>query len=330
MGAGEIGVSLVTSAAKHNQRMKQAEGLVETFPCDLCGQQNEEYLYSRPGVLTGYPFRVVRCRSCGLMYLNPRLGESAIADLYDRQYYEGKGFDRHVSYLDSFSKENDIDKVFQPEETVKIIKQLVPPPAILLDFGCGLGAFMRQAAKQGFSAEGYEVSHFAAAFASANGLKVYNRLEELPHEQYDIVTAMEVLEHCSSPMKALSAIYQCLKPGGVLYYTTANFDGFHRRWRWGIKTPALDGYIVPEGHIHFFSTRVMESYFSKIGYSEVFYFEPRSYEKGGRLYRILSGLGLVESRDAPETPLGRLSYYGARSLATVLGLRRRRLPLARR
>lgn len=244
-------------------------------------------------------------------------------------HYNGKGFDSHVDYIADFDKQSDTDKVFHPEETVKVIKEIVPPPSMLLDFGCGLGDFLRQATKHGYKVEGFEVSLFAAEFARSNGHIVYHSLDQLPHEKYDIVTAVEVLEHCSSPMKALCAIHRCLKPDGTFYYTTANFDGFYRKWQAGIKD-SLDGYIVPEGHIHFFSTQVMKSYFKKIGYSKVFRFESKAYQKAGRLFGLLSRIGVVETGDTPNTFLGRLSYYGARKVATVLGLRKKSLPLAKK
>jgi 2-polyprenyl-3-methyl-5-hydroxy-6-metoxy-1,4-benzoquinol methylase len=305
--------------------MTELDGLLDTFPCDLCGKRDEEFLYTKQGVLTGYPFRVVRCRSCGLVYINPRLGEQVIAELYDKYYYNGKGFDPNVNYIADYDRENDTDKQFRPEETVKAIKRIVLPPAMLLDFGCGLGDLMRQAARHGYRAEGFEVSHFAAEFAKANKFRVYDNLDQLPTSQYDIVTAVEVLEHCSSPMEALSAIYRSLKPGGTLYYTTRNFDGFYKKWRVGVKD-SLDGYIVPEGHIHFFSTKVIRSYFKKIGYSKTFYFEPRT--RGGRFFRLLLRLGLIETADSPITSLERLWYFRVRKAPTMLGLGNRLLPLA--
>lgn len=309
--------------------MTQLDALLETFPCDLCGQRDEQFLYTKRGVLTGHPFRVVRCRSCGLIYLNPRLGDAALAQLYDRNYYHGEGFDPHVDYMADFDKERDAEKVFRPEETVVNIRELVPPPSTLLDFGCGLGDLVRQAAKHGYRAEGYEVSQFAAEFARAKGLRVYTNLDELPRCQYDVVTAVEVLEHCASPRSALNVIHQCLKPGGLLYYTTGNFDGFYAKWWLGIKD-SLDGYILPEGHIHFFTTRVLLAYFRALGYSETFAFTPNAYQKDGRWFRFLSRIGLTESADFPSTFWGRLSYHGAREVATVLGLRRKPLPLARK
>ncbi len=303
---------------------------LEKFPCDLCGKSDEEYLSTKNGTLTGSPFRVVRCRNCGLIYLNPRFNDDEISRLYDKNYYDGKGFDSNANYFDDFDKECDIDKGFRPEETVRIIKEIAPPPSLLLDFGCGIGDLMRQASKYGYKAEGYEVSHFAADFAISNGFKVYSNLDKLPKEKYDIVTAIEVLEHCSSPMKVLQAIHHSLKPGGYFYYSTANFDGFHKKWRLGLMDNALDGYILPEGHIHFFSSSVMKSYFKKIGFSRSFNFEPKTYRRG-RLYNFLLNYRLINRpTDYPVTFLQKLAYYGGIKVANLLGVRLRLLPLARK
>jgi SAM-dependent methyltransferase len=307
----------------------QIEESLQAFPCDLCGQRDEEFLYAKPGALTNYPFRVVRCRSCGLIYLNPRLREAAIAKLYDQSYYDGKGFDPHVQYIADCVKNRDIDKTFRPEETARILTEVVPPPATLLDFGCGLGDLMRQAIGLGYRVEGFEVSRFAREFAWGKGLTVYEDPSQLASDRYDVVTAIEVLEHCSSPTAELTTIHRCLKPGGTLYYTTGNFDGFYEHWRSG-SLPALDSYIVPEGHIHFFSTAVMRSYFAKIGFSQVLPFEPKAYARDGRLFDLLSRIGLIEKGNVPRHLVGKLSYYGARKVATLLGLRTKPLPLARK
>ena len=105
--------------------------------------------------------------------------------------------------------------------------------------------------------------------------------------------------------------------------------GFYRKWRLGIKD-SIEGYIAPEGHIHFYSTPVMKKYFGKLGFSETFDFEPKAYEATGRLFQFLSKIHLIEAGPAPRTFLGRASYYGGQKLAGVLGLRKRRLPLAKK
>jgi 2-polyprenyl-3-methyl-5-hydroxy-6-metoxy-1,4-benzoquinol methylase len=303
---------------------------LEDVPCDLCGHKDEELLYTKPGVLTSYPFQVMRCRSCGLIYLNPRLSQKAIVELYDRDYYGGKGFDQHVNYLRDLSRDDITSKVSRPEEAVEILDELRPPPAFHLDFGCGVGDLLGQATKCGYDSEGYEVSRFAREFVQGRGFTVYGHVDEIPANRYDIVTAIEVLEHCSSPLESLRVIYRVLRPGGILYYTTCNFDGFYERFRRGKVDRVRDEYIKPEGHIHFFSTAVMELYFRKIGFRKIFRFEPRHYVREGRLFSLLSRAGFVGKNPYPDTFLLKVAYYGSRSLAVALGIRKPSLPLAQK
>ena len=49
----------------------------------------------------------------------------------------------------------------------------------------------------------------------------------------------------------------------------------------------IEGYIAPEGHIHFYSTPVMKKYFGKLGFSGNLDFEPKAYEATGRLFQLL-------------------------------------------
>ena len=58
--------------------LPQIEELLENIACDLCGDTNEEFLYTKPGTISGYPFRLVRCCSCGLLYLNPMMSQKLI------------------------------------------------------------------------------------------------------------------------------------------------------------------------------------------------------------------------------------------------------------
>lgn len=331
----------MTTAHRSNNRKipldkEQSGGLcdfnckLQEFPCDLCTVRNEEFLYTKRGVLTNYPFRVVRCRSCGLIYLNPRLSEADISELYDHDYYRGKGFDAHVNYLNDLSHEDDHIKVARAGETIKILGELIPPPAVHLDYGCGVGDLLRQARRRGYRSEGFEVSEFGQKVVKQGGFAVYSQLEEIPNDRYDLVSAIEVLEHCSSPLAALKTIYRVLRPGGTFYYTTCNFDGFYEQFCEGKIDKVRDEYVKPEGHIHFFSTRVMERYFREVGFSKNFRFEPRHYVKEGRLYSALSKRHLVGKKPYPDTFLLKMAYYGSRRLAISIGMRKPSLPLAQK
>jgi 2-polyprenyl-3-methyl-5-hydroxy-6-metoxy-1,4-benzoquinol methylase len=307
---------------------EKVHNLLENLPCDLCGKTDEEFLFIEKGVITNYPFRVVHCRSCGFIYINPKINKQAIADLYDEAYYNGRGFDSNATQLNEIHSESDENKKFRPGETVKIIKDLVPPPATLLDFGCGLGDFIKQAQKHGYEAEGFEVSKFGSELVRNNGIDVYTNINEIPRGRYDVVTAIEVLEHCYSPMESLKAIYNSLRPGGIFYYTTVSFDGFYKKWKLGIKD-YRKGYILPEGHINFFSTSVMKSYFRKIGFSRSFFYLPKKYQKNKRSFKLLSKLKLIDGvADEPKQFHEKVLYYGAQKALKTLGTGAHLLPLA--
>ena len=301
------------------------EHRLERVVCDLCGASSEEFLYDKPGHLTGHPFRLVRCRACGLIYLNPRLNEAALTDLYDQAYYEGKGFDPAVHYCGD-AHEEPADYI-KPGNLIRALQSLRPAPARLLDFGCGNGRLIEEARRAGYSADGFEVSPFAARHAAKNGAVIFNDIARIPENSYDVVTAIEVLEHCYSPMAALKTIYKALRPGGLFFYTTENFDKFYDRWSRGV-TPPQDSYVTPEGHIYFFSTSVIKQYFRRVGFSQTIPFEPSVYVKSSWAYRLLSKLHLIRrDRDFPAAGWEAGLYQATRRALRLVGTRGL-LPLA--
>jgi 2-polyprenyl-3-methyl-5-hydroxy-6-metoxy-1,4-benzoquinol methylase len=263
------------------------------------------------------------------MYLNPRLTENRLVELYNREYYDGKGFDPHVSYLADLTKSEDAEKVFNPAYTVQVLKELVPTPAKLLDFGCGVGDLIRQAQSQGYEVSGFEVSPFAARLAASSGVTVYNSTDDIPSGTFDAVSCVEVLEHCHSPLATLRSILRFLKPGGLFYYTSGNFDGFYLKWRFGLAPKRLTDYVVPEGHIYFFSTRVMKAYLRKAGFTKVFSYRPLHYSRDTRVYKALARMRLVDSdSELPRTAITRAAYSLARAVANGLLMGMPPLPLA--
>ena len=86
----------------------------------------------------------------------------------------------------------------------------------ILDVGCGTGANLEMLKQYGES-EGVDVSDDALEFCRKKGLKVHKGLaEELPFadETFDLVTALDVVEHLDNDIAGLKDMHRILKHGG--------------------------------------------------------------------------------------------------------------------
>jgi len=103
----------------------------------------------------------------------------------------------------------------------------------ILDVGCGTGANLIMLSKYG-DAEGVDVSEDALAFCRERGLdKVkLGAGEELPYEDgtFDLVTALDVVEHMDDDLAGLSEMQRVLRPGGRVLLFVPTF-----MFLWGLQ-----------------------------------------------------------------------------------------------
>ncbi len=98
-----------------------------------------------------------------------------------------------------------------------------------LDVGCGAGLLAEPLARMGAKVTGIDAAPenaaVAAAHAEAAGLDIRylaGELEGLAGERYDLVTAMEVVEHVTDPAGFVAGLADALAPGGLLVMSTPN------------------------------------------------------------------------------------------------------------
>lgn len=235
---------------------------LESVSCNYCKNNNFTTRYQKDG------YNIVQCNNCGLVYVNPRLTQRAINELYDENYFLGEGFDKSIQYQKEFDELSDkIDLSDWDASTIKEFIQTKSPNPKLLDIGCGMGLFLWKAKKAGFEVEGIELSPFAANFVRSKDIKVRDKSiyeETLPENFYDAISLKEVIEHLPDPKLALKNIYSALKPGGVLFMTTGNYDCPERKVRGKNWL-----YFMPEGHVYVFSNKTMKNYLIKTGFSKI-------------------------------------------------------------
>jgi len=103
----------------------------------------------------------------------------------------------------------------------------------ILDAGCGTGLLMQQMQPLG-KVEGVDISEEALEFCRKRGLNNVRRADvlELPFEaeSFDMITALDVLEHLDDDVAALREFCRVLKPGGRVFI----FAPAHR-WLWSLQ-----------------------------------------------------------------------------------------------
>jgi len=270
-----------------------------SVPCNLCRTDHTRTRFVSPGwkraSLDPTLFRaaddrygdygqIVECRTCGLVYTNPRLPEQdllkAYAGIEDPEY---KGEDASRSINGHFS--------------LNTISQYVSAGK-LLDVGCSTGYFLN-AARLHFDASGVEPSRWAGEFARTQ-LRLEVRtgtLEEarLPTQSFDVVSLIDVIEHLADPLATLKEAARVLKTGGLLYLVTPDVDSLTARlmgsrW-WGLR-PA---------HIYYFSKKSLARILKEAGFEVVI---TRSF---GRVFTLDYWLSRLRHY---SSPVNRLLRWG--------------------
>lgn len=137
----------------------------------------------------------------------------------------------------------------------------------LIDVGCGGGGFLVRAARRGWCVHGTEYGSNVVEDLRRKGIAMQQgALNVAEHEAdgYDVVVSLEVLEHVIDPMRELEAMHRILRPGGLLYITTPNFNALTRHFSGGKWT--IVNY--PE-HLTLLTPRSLHRLLTKAGFQRI-------------------------------------------------------------
>lgn len=202
------------------------EFATEFIPCALCGGRESEPLGWNDGL------RVVRCRGCSLVFVNPQPTEAAV-----ESYYSSKELTAQESWSSYFDHTPQQLAALWTARLADVARWTNGRSPRLLDIGCGWGDFLHFASARGWQVGGFEFSASVARVAQEKyGLAVrVGSLEdmEIPDQTFDLITLWHVLEHLRDPLGALARIEPLLAPGGVLVLEVPNLNFLARKsWRY--------------------------------------------------------------------------------------------------
>lgn len=123
----------------------------------------------------------------------------------------------------------------------------------LLDIGCGQGDFLIEAKHDGWQVFGSEYSDAALSLCARRGLEVIKEpisTSSFGNDKFDVITSFEVIEHIQTPNQLLEVANSLLRPGGLFYLTTPNFNAILRF----LEGSSFAMFCYPE-HLCFYSKR---------------------------------------------------------------------------
>lgn len=176
--------------------------------CLICESDDIRYL-------VGYEAKqLLKCRKCRFVFQKriPTQKELKEHYVYGMNHYLSPiTIKRYNEILDSFEKYRKNGR--------------------LLDVGCGIGHFLGIAKARGWEVYGTEYATEAIQICRGKGITMHEGAIDPKNYQpefFDIIVSIEVIEHINTPRVEIGNFKKVLIAGGILYFTTPNFNSLTR------------------------------------------------------------------------------------------------------
>lgn len=175
--------------------------------CPICSARPTGLTFPYATRFNDVHFGYLKCGDCKSVFVDPvpdaqtfelMYAKSGYHDLY---YNGGEGVDY--------------------SESVRLLRQHLEPGATVLDYGCGVGSFLKACSFQGLVPLGVEFDGEAALFAAKNAncevmtVETFSKITKTSN--FDAIHMGDVLEHLPDPAGTLSFLIDYMKPGGILF-----------------------------------------------------------------------------------------------------------------
>ena len=196
---------------------------LENVNCDLCESNSYTHLFEGMDYRFGRKekYSVVKCKNCGLIYINPRPTAESVLKLYEENYTP----ENNLKILPKIEKAKwkiVLKKIWHKINGQYVDEIISKAEGKVLDIGCSNGYLLLSLKQKGCEVYGVETNLKFVEICKEMGLEVFCGTVEdakFPDESFDTIVMSQVLEHLPSPKTTLKEIFRVLKPKGkVLVY----------------------------------------------------------------------------------------------------------------
>ena len=220
----------------------------------------------------------VRCGQCGLMYVDKPEHHEDLYKAYTGGFWKElrrkimapvRRFPQVSHFEDSMERARQIFEFSSSFVGEKSGEQLEgqTDTGVYLDIGCNKGFLLATAVDLGWNVYGEElVPELTAPFCKTYKQfrdQIYNgRFQDVRHHfsenTFDLITAIDVIEHFEDPVTDIASVLEILKPGGVFVIQTPDAGCDQAKdlvEKWGALKPLEHLHLFDEGNLGTFVSR---------------------------------------------------------------------------
>lgn len=227
--------------------------------CPACGQSQRTALYDKVGMSH------VRCSACATQYISPRPTPGVLAEFYANSV----NYAYWAKFIFPASEPARRERIFRPraERVAALARDLGLTNGTLLEVGAGYGLFCEEIVSQGVFSRvvGIEPTPDLARICRDKGIEIIESLVEHADIDFtvDLVASFEVIEHLFDPADFLQSCYRIIRPGGYIFLTCPNIDGFD---------PLVLGRqanCIDHEHLNYFSPASLTTLLERQGFTDI-------------------------------------------------------------
>lgn len=182
--------------------------------CYNCGALDHSFYATENG------FNLVKCQSCGLLYVSNPPPEHEISEAHKTGQHRGEKTFNATGFFDHAkvkTYEKTLESIYEPDFLNQGISWL--------DIGCGHGELLlalKNVSNDNIVAEGIEPNEYKVRSAVKKGLNVSNADLEKLTKKYDVISFLNVYSHLPNPPETISKWKKLLNANGEFLLETGD------------------------------------------------------------------------------------------------------------